>query len=384
MEHHTHHATLVSVDLDHRHLRFHTIPGRLLDYGHVRMGNALKYLSTLAVLASMQVMATAGKLHADGMLTVNGANAKESQVTVIPSNGTAYTLEKGSLSFMLEFELDQRYLVIFEHPECLTKQLYFDTEVPDDYLYDQYSFPFQVILEKNRDENVSYAGPVGYIMYMDAVNDFDYETDYTLTIDEKLREEMERYQTPRKVEPSAIAAPPVKAPTSSSATVVSATTAMLTTAPTLVKPEPVTVKADRTAPAPQMIEPVVVDAPVIKAPAPAAPVTIKVEDVPVSTEEVVVERKVQPVERKVAIEEPVAPAVERVVEEPKQAGREEELIVDKKQVTTIVRITDDGGHTTEYRRVAHKFGAVFYFMEEQSITERMYYEHTGMQRMAMN
>jgi hypothetical protein len=349
------------------------------------MGNALKYLSTLAVLASMQVMATAGKLHADGMLTVNGANAKESQVTVIPSNGAAYTLEKGILSFMLEFELDQRYLVIFEHPECLTKQLYFDTEVPDDYLYDQYSFPFQVILEKNRDENVSYAGPVGYIMYMDAVNDFDYETDYTLKIDEKLKEEMERYQAPRRVEPSAIATPAVKAPTSaSSATVVSATAAMVITTPTIEKPEPVTVKADRTAPAPQMIEPVVVDAPVITAPAPAAPLTIKVENVPVSAEEAVVEKKVQPVERKVVVEEPMAPAVARVVEEPKQAGREEELIVDKKQVTTIVRITDDGGHTTEYRRVAHKFGAVFYFMEEQSITERMYYEHTGMQRMAMN
>jgi hypothetical protein len=348
------------------------------------MGNALRYLSALAVLASMQAMAITGKLHADGIITVNGANAEESQVTVIPGNGPAYTLEKGTLRFMLEFELDQRYLVIFEHPECLTKQLYFDTDVPDDYLFDQYSFPFQVILEKTNNENIAYAGPVGYIMYMEAVNDFDYETDYTLTIDEKLKEEMERYQAPRKVEPSAIVTPPVKAPTSSNSASVVSATAAVTTTPTDVKPEPVAVKADRTEPPPQVIEPVEVDAPVSKAPAPAAPVAIKVENVPVSAEETLVDKKVQPVERKDVTKEPVAPAVERVVEEPKQAGREEELIVDRKQVTTIVRITDDGGHTTEYRRVAHKFGAVFYFMEEQSITERMYYEHTGMQRMAMN
>jgi hypothetical protein len=55
------------------------------------------------------------------------------------------------------------------------------------------------------------------------------------------------------------------------------------------------------------------------------------------------------------------------------SGRSEELIVEKRRVTRIVRITQDG-HTSEYRQVTHQFGQVFYFKDGESCS-RWQYEH---------
>ncbi len=339
------------------------------------MRTGRRYWLVLAMLTFpfMSSATTTGRLHADGILTVNGASMEDAQVTIVPSVGDPYTLEKGISRFMLELDLDKRYLVIFEHPECLTKQLYFDTEVPDDYLYDQYTFPFQVILEKNRSEDViAYAGPVGFIMYMDAVNDFDYETDYSLMIDEKLKEQMTRYQAPKQIDPPVVSGPVIHGPAPASVAVVA----------TSVEIEPATEPVASRTEAPARIEPVEVKNVAIAGAKRPALRSVEVKEVPVPVESEIAEIKVDKVETP-RTEEPV---IERTYSqpEPSGSGREEELIVDHRTVTTVVRITDEYGDTTEYRRVAHKFGAVFYFMDDRSITDRMYYEHTGMQRMAMN
>ncbi|MBK7085742.1 MAG: hypothetical protein IPH53_14180 [Flavobacteriales bacterium] len=43
-------------------------------------------------------------------------------------------------------------------------------------------------------------------------------------------------------------------------------------------------------------------------------------------------------------------------------------------MTRIVRFTEPNGAVQEYRRVTHAFGAVYYFQDDRSITERDFAE----------
>lgn len=394
--------------------------------------------------------AVQGLLHADGLLTVQGAEIADASITVVPANGSAYALNKGTQKFVLELDLNNTYLVIFEHPRCLTKQLYFDTRVPDDYKMDHYNFPFEVVLEVEvQVETKEYVGPVGYIKYMDLVNDFGYETDYTLKIDEKLKEKMTELRTMdigSTVSNSGSRAPSVGTPgstvaSSTSATSISpaSTSGISSTAtrvgPTSSRPQQV---QSSTPPEPIVreegpgaIEPIAVKTDEPENVRPSAPLDVPIEQVPVTMDPVEEQEdpavaeipetpaqhpdpieEVNPVEVPEPITETIAEnAAEPIVEEerpasrvgsaeksspgprlptsrastvkydvpdPAQFGRQEELIVEDNKVTTIVRIVNELGYKVEYRRIAHKFGPVFYFKDEQSIPEHMYYDDTGL------
>ncbi|MBK8497994.1 MAG: hypothetical protein IPL52_04050 [Flavobacteriales bacterium] len=52
-------------------------------------------------------------------------------------------------------------------------------------------------------------------------------------------------------------------------------------------------------------------------------------------------------------------------------NRSEDLVVDGGKVTTIVRLESEG-KTTEYRRVYHKWGGVFYFKDGATCTQQVY------------
>lgn len=381
-----------------------------------------------------------GLLHADGILTVVGGDVEESLITVMPANGASYTLAKGTKAFSLKLELNNTYLVTFEHPKCLTKQLYFDTNVPKDYQLDEYGFPFEVVLEVERSSvDRAYVGPVGYIMYMELVNDFDYETDYTLKIDERLKERMDAMSTPPPA--TDVTQASSRSPQQSNLSSVSGsnpsderTVRQEPSDPSVKrvgsssKPQPITPTAKKDEEpverieAPEELEPVMAET-ISQPEERPVPVQAEVAEVPETLSTEVAEP--EPVEELRSIEEdeiadgePLADEEEEVVAEdmvlkkadtttprnvaekaettprlptspgistrkylppdPTKAGRQEELIVEENKVTTIVRIVNDLGYAHEYRRVAHKFGPVFYFKDEQSIPEHMYRDETGM------
>ncbi|MDQ3100254.1 MAG: hypothetical protein M3R08_02610 [Bacteroidota bacterium] len=405
-----------------------------------------------ALATSISASASAqGSLHGDGMISVEGADVAEALITVVPATGATYTLDKGTTKFMLVLELNNSYLVIFEHPECLTKQLFFDTKVPTDYTMDHYGFPFEVVLQvDHHTDNRAYVGPVGYIMYKDLVNDFDYETNYTLKIDDKLKERMATLSSRSlgaTVSTSSSRAP--STPTAASSTsgssaagskpptpAVSATATRVGSTST-VKPveappkvEPVVREVSPAAIAPVAVALDQVQEEEVRGPIKAEVADIPLSEPPVEEEEEITILSEPPVEEEEEItiaipepepsEAPVEPVVEEIPEEPapvvareipevtkpvvekepsamrlpssrgtapklkapdpSQFGRQEELIVDGNKVTTIVRIVNELGFSHEYRRIAHKFGPVFYFKDEQSIPEHMYYDSTGLPR----
>ncbi len=447
-----------------------------------------------------------GLLHADGILTVNGGNVADATVTITPAHAPSYKLSKVK-QFTLELELNSSYMVTFEHPDCLTKQLYFETKVPVDYQLDEYHFPFEVVLEVERDnERQAYVGPVGYIRYMDLVNDFDYETDYTLKIDERIKERMETERTVGS-NPTALKTATERTPAVGTSTVLptegvgNSDPAVIRVGPNSGNPAPKLPAQEVTAaetPEPARMEndaanagePVPAEVPIETeqsleiteavdvAEEVEEEITVPVEELPSNTEdkrvhgaeeikpvltdaigveeepvevaedeveqEAGVDELIIPAEEVVVVEEEIVPvpmltiAVEpelapeltptplpaRIVHvpvrleplletpetparaprpvvtkapartvlpshtgitsdkysmpDPKKEGRVEELIVEDTKVTTIVRIVNHMGYAHEYRRIAHKFGPVYYFKDDHSITESMYSEDTGM------
>jgi hypothetical protein len=247
----------------------------------------------------------------------------------------------------------------------VTKELYFDTHVPEEFLDKApFDFPFKVTLEPPpAGYHFEYAGPVGYIRFYPELEDFGYDTDYTRKGDPAMHERMKVIQAELD---GAVA-----------------TTAPLSpiAAPSLPQP------------APSVPEEVVEENDsLVKAEATAAPLVHRTGEGSMSSE---IPRQLQP--RNTAREhkpvvrpltaQPVvhgppahfsaiarAPVVRE--ESPMPSGRTEELITEKTRVTTIVRITEQG-HMTEWRRVAHAFGPVFYFKDGVSCSDREYREGTG-------
>jgi hypothetical protein len=329
-----------------------------------------------------------GLLHLDGKVLVKGARVEGTVVVVMENDGPVDVLTKELAHFQHTLPLQSIYLLSFEHEGYVTKQLYFDTHVPAEALaHAPFDFPFQVTLEATpKDAPFEYEGPVGFIRYYKEERDFGYDTDYSRKMDPALAERMRnRYvegTTPSASETStssfsSSAAPPtVSVPREvDEARFLNIRTPLLrSTAPSTSTRKPIQVvvqgpmvteasaeshprkiasdpKVERKeAPAPKKVEPITV--PSIKPlAANAGPDTI------VAT--------VQPDFHQEASSVVVG-----------ASGRSEELIVEKRRVIRIVRITTDG-HTAEYRRVTHQFGQVFYFKDGESCSQWQYEHETA-------
>ena len=57
--------------------------------------------------------------------------------------------------------------------------------------------------------------------------------------------------------------------------------------------------------------------------------------------------------------------------------REEELIIERLRVITVVRLTERTGHVTEYRRVVDRNGSIVHFRDGLNIPASLYNEWAG-------
>jgi hypothetical protein len=320
-----------------------------------------------------------GVLNADGILSIKGAPEGTARVTVMPHDKPAYTLPQGLHRFILNLELDNTFLVTFEQEGCVTKQLYFDTTVPAEKHDGEFFFPFKVTLENPGHAGAfTYAGPVGFIRYHAEITDFGYDTDYTIKVDESFHERMAVLKS-TGVDPHVPIATPL------SATVVTTTYHR----PGEPAPEPeVTYSEGKVAPiaseVPPLVHPTGDPSSSIVARAPSTSVPIARASI-----DPVAFRSPEPVADTPELAEPIGmdePAVASAplldtapitLEAEGAWGREEELFVEGSRIIKIVRIHDPQGHSTEYRRVTHKYGGIFFFKDGYSVPEHLYDEGTA-------
>ncbi len=352
--------------------------------------------SLFSILAYAFLICTAfgsrGELKADGTLHTRGVREGELRVTVMPLNAPAYTLPVGSTRFVLDLELDNYFVVTFEQAGCITKQLYFDTTVPADMHERSFTFPFKVTLDaRDKKHAFAYAGPVGFVRYHHHVSDFGFETDYTVLVDPSFGErtaEMDRGgKDPIIVVPTALAASVVTSgyhsPEAASPPERVESAAMGTVAP-MVRNIPLMVH--RTGGGEEEVVILVVPADEVPSPAeiePDAPVIVPLVIVRSSPVTVSLPPEVRVLEVKLVAPSdsstsvPMVVAITKIIPPSIAAGRQEELIVEARLVTTIVRIQHSEGRSTEYRRVAHFNGGTVFFRDGENIPEHVYVDATG-------
>jgi hypothetical protein len=353
----------------------------------------LPILLGTACLAPPALYGSRGVLNADGILLVKGADASTAMITVVPENAAAYSLAAGTKRFVLNLPVNDTYLVSFMREGCPTKEVYFDTRVPVERTADAFSFPFQVTLEHMRaDRMFAYDGPVGFVRYQHPVLDFGYETQYVVKVNQELHDrmrEMESTGTDPKIIQAPTAAMVVDIPRGGGEPIVKmaapsleATTASSPENTTASGPESTTAPAPEGTTAPKVSEvPKLVHTlagpmhPVAMAQAEAnIPGPDHAEQPSIAMAPAVSDATAPQPERSARIDA-VAPAI---AGHPLGRDRQEEVLVDERMVIRIVRfIRPDGTVTDELRKVSHSYGAVFYFHNMQSITERAFLELTA-------
>ena len=139
-------------------------------------------------------------------LNIDKGNLEGTQI-IITENGKAWKNVSPSKA-RYEYDLDygNEYLFTFTKPGYITKKIIFNTKVPEDRIAEGFvPFPFIVTLFKQYDDinTVVFNQPVGIIGFSLEVDDFDYDTDYTKSIQAALREVEEQIEEKRKEEDKA-------------------------------------------------------------------------------------------------------------------------------------------------------------------------------------
>lgn len=289
----------------------------------------------------------AAQLQLDGMLIVKGLPLDGSQVIVVTKDGEDQVITEGLSHFTLNLELQKDYLVSFERPGCVSKQLRFNTHVADGYLNQEgFRFPFQVTLEPAPvGEHMEYAGPVGYIHFDEKLKDFSYSTDYRILKDAFLAKELEVVQT--KLKSNVMAAPSIMAAPAKVERPVESTRSPspIEAIKPVQRGEVIAPVVSRTAP---MVH--VLATPVVPSPPPAH------SPAPVSASAVIhgpqVSHAPEPAEVPAQVTE--YKSVDDI------SGVEKEVQVDSLRVVTIIRF-HKGANTDEYRRVVSYYGGTTYF-----------------------
>jgi len=327
--------------------------------------------TTLLLAATGATVSAAEHVKADGVLRVQGNSWTETRVFVVSNNNDGYEFELNSEKFSMELGLNESYMVSFENPGCPTKQIIFDTNVPERTATREFSFPFQVTLtQMPADAQFEYAGPVGFVQYTKDEADFTYTTDYNVKDQERMMERLELLRNAGGVRNA-------PKPSVASAAVIAA---VLHTAPA---PAPVAAIAPVAAPAVvrESLDMMAVRTtgatattlgavPAFRGYGNAMGTSIAIER-PSVTPATTISKKVQPaVAAKVRVRTVIAPA------QPANCN-ESETITEGSRIVRITR-TVQNGQCTELRKVSHSYGGVFFFQDGVSITDREYTSAIGM------
>lgn len=161
-----------------------------------------RWLSLLA-LALPLVVAGQTTFTIHGRVKVEGGGLDGTSMVVYRDGEKQRTLSSGLGKFSLELELNTNYILSFEKDGFVTKKLSFNTRVPADAAANGFTpFEFAVSLFKQYDgvNTVVFNQPVGVIRYDRTMDDFDYDTDYTKSIQSALDRTMEEVKAKQEEE----------------------------------------------------------------------------------------------------------------------------------------------------------------------------------------
>ncbi|HEX2617442.1 MAG TPA: hypothetical protein VHL57_07855, partial [Flavobacteriales bacterium] len=157
----------------------------------------------LAIAGALAASAQ-GKFTINGRVKIDGGSVDGTRVVVYKNGEKLRTVTNNLSKFTLDLELNGDYILSFEKDGFVTKKLSFDTHAPAEAAANGFTpFEFAVSLFKQYDDvnTVVFNQPVGMIRYDKNVDDFDFDTDYTKSIQSALAEaqqEVEKKQAEEK------------------------------------------------------------------------------------------------------------------------------------------------------------------------------------------
>jgi len=139
---------------------------------------------------------------------MEGSGDYKDAYMVMQKNGVAITTLPGQSSYKIDLEYGGDYILSFSKPGYITKKININTVVEDEERKSQgfESYPFTVVLIKQYNDvnTVVFNQPVAKIMYSKKFDDFDYDTDYTKSIQsaiKKAEDELKQKEKEAKANP---------------------------------------------------------------------------------------------------------------------------------------------------------------------------------------
>lgn len=394
--------------------------------------NVLRQILLILLIVSSGAVIAQGRFTVNGRMKVEAGDLAGARAVVYKNGVKERTLTSNLSKFSLDLELNANYIISFEKDGFVSKKLSFDTRVPSDAAPNGFTpFDFAVSLFKQYDDinMVVFNQPVGMIRYDNAAGDFDYDTDYTKSIQSQLQEAVVKVEKRQKEEQqsaaneakakaeAAKAEAKAKAEADKQAAAQAAAEAKAKAeaekqvaaeakarseqdrqVAAQAKAEQAKQEAARKEEERQRAQQAVKEEP--KPAPPPSPVQDKPKPQPTpppvpqrnalasKAQEGQDERRtIEPV----LVEEPSRMAPARINEstearpavtkEEPIINRTEDLIVESGKVTTVVQL-ESNGVVTEYRRVFHKWGGTFFFKDGSACSQTEYDQVTRQEQLA--
>ena len=373
---------------------------------------------TLVLLPTVMIGQT--KFTVNGRVKIEGGDIEGSRVVVYKNGVKERTITAGLNKFSLDLEINQNYIMSFEKDGFVAKKISFNTKAPAEAVPNGFTpFDFAVSLFKQYDDInlVVFNQPVGIIHYDSKLGDFDYDTDYTKSIQSQLEEVLAKVEEKQKQEVAAAKEEQIRAvETAKTAAKLEAQAKKDAEVQAKVqekqkeearKLEETRVAEERKTaqkleleqkekeaakaqiaekPAEKPVEQPKADPkpePVAPPPAPVAKVKVPTPKPQINTlasKTNAGEDSRRSVPMGMAQEDsPIAMAkvnmkeedrVEEPIEQP-ELVRNEELLVESNRVTTVLKVTI-GDRADEYRKVVHKWGGQYYFKNGITCSQLQY------------
>ncbi|MBK7752189.1 MAG: hypothetical protein IPI41_06155 [Flavobacteriales bacterium] len=324
-----------------------------------------------------------------GRVKVEGGGLENTRMVIYKNGEKDRTVNSGLSKFVVDLDFNASYVMSFEKDGFVTKKLVFETKAPAEAVSNGFApFEFAVSLFKQYDDVniVMFNQPVGIIRYEPEMDDFNYDTDYTKSIQSQLQEVMEQVVEKQKeeeeknkeLEKQAAETAKAKAKADAEAAKQAAVFAKQeeerkAAEVRQAEEERKAAEARQAEEARKIAQPKKEEAPPPKPPAPVMAKEEKPKPPPPpkplrnSISAQVVEGSDGRRSIVAAAGEEARPELQVSVPE---VVRQEELIVETNKVVTLIRL-EQAGLITEFRRIAHKWGGVFYFKNGDSCTKEV-------------
>lgn len=359
-----------------------------------------------------------GRFTVNGRMKVEGSDLSGARAVVYKNGVKERSITSNLSKFVMELELNANYIVSFEKDGYVAKKLSFNTHVPADAAGKGFTpFDFAVSLFKQYDDInlVVFNQPVGVIRYEPSLGDFDYDTDYTKSIQSQLQDVVAQVERKQKDEARSNSAEEKRKAEEAKAQAKAQAEAEKQAAAHAAEAAKAKAEAERQAAARAQAAAEAEKSARAKEEEARKEAGRRREQQAAASNSAPVEKiKPQPAPPPVPGRNPVAMAAksgeegrrtaepvmaeessrvvtarankgEESVPEPPdheiEVTRTEDLIVEATKVTTVVRLEAEG-KVTEYRRVFHKWGGIFYFRDGLACSQAEYDGATRSEQLA--